>query len=445
MKKFLVFFLSLMAGAACAEPCKICVVDKENGWPVPLVELRTTHHIRLVSDNAGVIACDIPELMGKETWFSVSGHGYGIPKDGFGYQGVRLTPKPGATLTVSVTRSNLAKRLGRLTGAGLFAESELCGVPAVAPETGVLGCDTVMVAPYQGKLFWLWGDTTLAGYPLGLFDTLGAKSAVNPLSMFQPPIHLPYEHFRNAEGKPRNIAKLPGDGPTWLTGLVTLPDASGKERLGAVYTKIKPPLEVYETGLCVWNDNTQNFDVLKTLWRKSDNKPKPVTPDCHPTLITEGRVKRLLFCNPFPTLSCANTFEAWQDPSQWQIHKPQAKIPTRDGKTIGTHSGSMVWSDNRKKWVAVFMEKFGKPSTFGEVWYAESDSPFEGWERAVKILTHDNYTFYNVVIDSYLTPPNADFLLFEGTYTTHFADRPIPTPRWEYNQVLYRLDFKDVQ
>jgi len=441
MKKTLLL-LPLAAAAACAEPYTIRIVDKANGWPVPGVELRTTHHLRLVSDNAGVIACDIPELMGKETWFTVIGHGYGIPKDGFGYSGVRLTPKPGETRTVQVTRTNLAKRLGRLTGAGLFVE----GTPGAGPETGVFGCDTVMVAPYRGELFWLWGDTTLPHYPLGLFDTLGATTPLSPLTAFEPPLRLPYTHFRDDRtGRPRNIAKLPGKGPTWLTGLVTLTDASGRERLGAVYTKITPPLETYETGLCLWNDDTQNFEVLKTLWRKGDEAPKPVMPDWHPTRVTEAGATRILFCNPLPTLSCPDSFEAWQDPAQWKVHKPQAKIPTRDGKEVTPHDGSMIWSAHRKKWAIVFMEKFGKPSAFGEVWYAESDSPYEGWGRAVKILTHDNYTFYNLLVHPELTPPDADFILFEGTYTIQFADRPAPTPRWDYNQVLYRLDFKDVE
>ena len=29
---------------------------------------------------------------------------------------------------------------------------------------------------------------------------------------------------------------------------------------------------------------------------------------------------------------------------------------------------------------------------------------------------------------------------FEGTYTTTFASGKQPTPRWDYNQVLYQLD-----
>ena len=128
------------------ELCRIQIVDAESGWPVPLVELRTTHQMRFVSDNAGAIAFDAPELMGRETWFFVEGHGYEVPADGFGYRGVRLVPEPAKNLTVKVNRQLPGKRLGRLTGGGLFAESQKLGEHMEWHETGVLGCDSVQVA-----------------------------------------------------------------------------------------------------------------------------------------------------------------------------------------------------------------------------------------------------------------------------------------------------------
>ena len=44
--------------ASAIEPCRITIIDDENEWPVPMVELRTTHKVRFVSDNAGIIAFD---------------------------------------------------------------------------------------------------------------------------------------------------------------------------------------------------------------------------------------------------------------------------------------------------------------------------------------------------------------------------------------------------
>ncbi|KZS01163.1 Uncharacterized protein APZ42_002255, partial [Daphnia magna] len=109
------------------KPFVIEVTDADTGRPVPLVELRTTNHLRYVTDNAGVIAFDEPGLLGTEVFFSVVSHGYEVPKDGFGIRGVRLTTKPGETGKVKLKRLNIAERLHRVTGDGVFAESIKAG------------------------------------------------------------------------------------------------------------------------------------------------------------------------------------------------------------------------------------------------------------------------------------------------------------------------------
>ena len=58
-----------------AEPCRIQVVEQGTGWPVPLVDLQTTHGERFITDNDGVAAFDLPEAMGRETWLTVQGNG----------------------------------------------------------------------------------------------------------------------------------------------------------------------------------------------------------------------------------------------------------------------------------------------------------------------------------------------------------------------------------
>ena len=200
--------------ASAVEPCRIDVVEQDSGWPVPLVELRTNHDVRFVSDNAGVIAFDLPELMGVPTWFHVEGHGYAVPQDGFGYRGVRLTPMPGQRLTVKVKRLLPARRLGRITGGGLFGESQKLGLEPDWREQGILGCDSVQTAAHNGRLYWAWGDTNLPRYPLGLFHMISATTAVQPLRSFEPPIRLRYEYFTDQQGTPRVVAEMPGAGPT---------------------------------------------------------------------------------------------------------------------------------------------------------------------------------------------------------------------------------------
>jgi hypothetical protein len=448
---FVVSVLAVTATSVAAEPvapCRIEVVDAENGWPVPLVELKTTHNVQFFTDNAGIIAFDLPELMGRETWFNVASDGYEVPADGFGFRGVRLTPQPGKTLTVKVNRTNIAKRLGRVTGAGLFGESQKLGDERDWQETGILGCDSVQNAVHRGRMFWAWGDTNLAHYPLGVFDMSSATTDLPPLATFEPPLRIKLDYFRDDKGRPRGVAKMPGEGPTWLSGYVSLPDKSGTERLVASYVKIKGFLTAYESGLCVWNDEEKKFERLRTLWTKSDDSPdQPPLPTGHPVIIAGDDGKKIvLFGDPLPKLRCEATFEAWQNPASWDLLTPLDSFKSAaDRATVKPAAGSIAWNDFRKRWITVFHEGGGKPSNLGEVWYAEADAPTGPWGPATKIASHRNYTFYNVRLHPEFTPAGSPILLFEGTYTVLFANNPQPTPRYDYNQIMYRLDLDDPQ
>ena len=389
-------------------PCRIRVVEEGSGWPVPLVELRTTHNVRFVTDNAGMIAFDLPELMGQDTWFDVHGQGYEVKPDGFGYRGVRLKPTSGESLKVLVQRTSIAKRLGRLTGAGIYGESQKLGAAFGWKETGVLGCDSVLVAEHLGRLHWVWGDTTLAKYPLGIFDSSSATDR-HPLRRLEPPLRMRFDYLTGPDGSPRGVAAVPGEGPTWLSALVSLRDASGHPHLVASYSKIKPPLEAYECGLVGWDEESRIFKPLRKIWTKSET-----------------------------------TFEAWQNPEIWEPLLAQESVPGVDSDAaVKPHTGSIAWNPWRKRWVTVFMEKFGKPSAFGELWYAEAESPTGPWGPAIKVLSHQHYTFYNPRLHPELVPDASPILLFEGTYTIQFSDGKEPTPRYEYNQVLYRIDLDD--
>ncbi len=439
---------TLVTSAPTAEPSlfKIRVVEEGSGWPVPMIELQTTHRVRFVSDNGGLIAFDLPELMGKECWFTIRGHGYEVPPDGFGYRGVRLLPTPGGEAIVEVSRTLPAKRLGRLTGAGLFGESQRFGLEESWQESGVVGCDSVQIARHRGKLFWAWGDTSKAGYPLGLFHMSSATTALRPLSSFEPPLRLSFNYFRDEEGRPRSVAEMPGSGPTWVSGYVSLPTKKGGSRLVGCYVKVRKFLEVYECGLCVWSDKKKCFEKHSTLWSKTLEDPDPpLLPDGHPAFWADESGKNwLLFGDPFPRIKMEPTFEAWSDPEKWVPLKPQEEVPARDGKeTIVPHRGSITWSEYRNAWVTVFTQMKGTSSPLGEIWYAESENPIGPWGSAVKVVTHDNYTFYNPKLHPELTGGESAILLFEGTFTRMFAKHPDPLPRYDYNQIMYRLDLDD--
>lgn len=447
LKQIIFVLLGLTSLAWSVEPCRIQVIDQQNGWPVPLVSLTTTHHVRLVTDNAGNACFDLPELMGQPTWLTVQGHGYSVPKDGFGYAGVKVTPQPGETITIQVQRQLPAKRLGRITGAGLFAETQKLNLDLNWRDQGILGCDSVQNAVYQDRLFWVWGDTTLSHHPLGRFHSIAAATSLRPSDTWQPPLRLRYHYVTDKSGIARNVARMPGTGPTWLSGLATVTDEANRERLVATYTKIRPPLTPYEIGLCVWNDETLSFEKSAVLWTYSDTSPEPPPhPDGHAVRWTDDAGQSwLLFGDPFPFLRCAPTWQALQNPDAWKVLEPQKSVPSQEkNATVKPHRGSIAWSDYRRKWVAIFTQLGGDRSHLGEIWYSEAGSPVGPWSHAVHVVTHDKQTFYNPVIHREFTSSDSPILLFEGTYTKTFSQAPSPTPRYEYNQILYRLDLDEL-
>lgn len=432
--------------AFAIEPCKIEVVDKSNGWPVPLVRLTTTNDISFYTDNAGVVAFDLPDFMDRETYLGVFSHGYELKADGFGNRGVRFTPKPGGTFKIEIERKQIAKRLGRLTGSGIFAESQKLGGFANWKESGVVGSDTVQTAIYKGKLVWLWGDTNLPNYPLGIFETPVATSSLKPLISPKPPTAIVYDYVRNEKGAPRGTITMPGSGPVWVSGFVSLPDQNGAEHLVGTSSKIPDMMKAGEVALAEWNDKTSRFDIVTSLWKRSPSDPQPpkVFPDGHPAIWKDAQGKAWLYFNGPPNFKCPATYEAWKDRSQWQHVDPQQSFKNAEGGgDVAVASGAIAWNNYRKRWILVFQQKFGKPSVFGEVWYCEAKQPEGPWGPAIKVLTHENYTFYNVQIDWQLTSPDEPVLMFEGTYTTSFTDNKKKTPRYDYNQVLYRLDLDD--
>jgi hypothetical protein len=232
--------------------------------------------------------------------------------------------------------------------------------------------------------------------------------------------------------------------------MVSLPDHEGTPRLVCSYMKVRGHLEEYEWGLAVWSETTRKFDRLKVLWTKSATAPKPPQlPQGHAVPWSDAAGKSwMLFAHPFPTLRCPATFEAWQDPASWETLAPQRSLKAADtGEEVrpheGVHSGGMAWNPWRQRWISVFQQTGGKPSRLGELWYAEAVAPTGPWGAAVKVLTHRNYTFYNPCLHADFTPTNSPVLLFEGTYTKEFSGNPTPTPRYDYNQILYRLDLDD--
>ena len=141
---------------------EIRVLDAETGRGVPMVELETVNGLIFVTDNAGRVAFREPGLMDREIFFTVRSHGYEMKEDGFGYAGAKVIPRVGKVAEIKITRRNVAERLCRLTGEGLYRDSVLLGYKGPLPDPlnpgKVGGQDSVQAVTYKNKIYLFWGD-----------------------------------------------------------------------------------------------------------------------------------------------------------------------------------------------------------------------------------------------------------------------------------------------
>ena len=466
---------------------RITAVDEATGRGVPLVEFRVDDRIRYVTDSAGVAAFHEPSLMGRNVRFAVGSHGYRLSGKA---DEVTLRAVAGGKAVVKMTREIIAQRLYRITGGGIYRDSVLLGLPAPTKRPVVnglvMGQDTVFNAVYGGRIFWLWGDTNRPAYPLGQYWVSSAVSELPSAGGLDPNVGIDLEYFVDAKGFSRPMARMSGPGlATWLGGLHTQTDRAGRERLFAYYGNFKG-LQRKEAGLVVYDDEKQAFQRVATF-----DLAGPFIPGGHVMKVRCGGTEYLYFCSRFLRVPAAPAkladianYEAFtclaegtraddgkldRDSAgriryRWKPNTPpviqritrlkdpkspvkpaEALLHFRDpieGKHVSMHGGSVRWNPYRGRYVMIFLENFGT-SALGEVWYAEAETPVGPWVYARKVVTHDNYTFYNVVHHDIFDQDGGRTIYFEGTYTKTFSGNPNPTPRYNYNQMMYKLDLAD--
>ena len=475
-----------------AEYFQIRVVDAETERGVPLVELQTVNQIKYVTDSNGIAAINEPGLMNQEVYFHVRSHGYEFPQDGFGYAGKKLKVTPGGKVVLKLRRINLAERLYRVTGAGIYRDSLLTGepVPLKKPvlNAQVLGSDSVQNTVFRGRVYWFWGDTNRLGYPLGNFHVPGAVSDLPGKGGLSIERGVDLYYFLDDSGFAKKTCEMPGEGPTWIDGLITLKDESGKERLFAKYVKVKGPLTVYERGLVEFNADQNRFEKQTTF-----DFAAPLYPEGHPVTHRMGGREFILFGLEAPlirvpatpeSLARLSDYETYtylkpgNDSSKWSVDrdaqgklkygwrkmvpplsyeleqklKKQKLLGTDEGffdlrdlqtkQRIQIHNSSVAWNDYRGKWTMIALQKFGT-SVLGEIWYSEAESPLGPWKWARKIVTHDRYSFYNPKQHPMFARDKGRLIYFEGTYTTLFSGNKEKTPRYDYNQIMYQLNLSD--
>jgi len=398
---------------------------------------------------------------------------------------VKLKRARAGSATIKIKRLNIAERLYRVTGEGIYHDSLLTGrpVPLKQPALNgqVMGQDTVIATPYRGKIYWFWGDTERASYPLGNFAASGATSEWPGRGGLDPGVGVDLTYFVDASGFSKGMCPNFGPGLQWIEGVMTVPDESGHERLVARVSSQKGLAPAYAWHLAVFNDEKEVFES-KVRWEITEGHDSS-----HPFHARVGGVEYLyLYPNlrvraELASLSDLKSYEAftcvagdgrinaapttidrrtdggpcyeWKagadrlhpgrvrqmianaalkaDESWIQLHDLETGAPIEAGR------GSAYWNEFRQRWVMLIS------SQPGEVWFAEGDTPVGPWVYARRIVSHDNYNFYNPTQQPFFDQEGGRRIYFEGTYTASFSAAKEKTPRYDYNQMLYRLALDD--
>ena len=472
------------------------VVDAVTGRGVPLVELRTTNDIRLHTDSNGLVAFNEPGLMNRKVFFHVSSPGYDFPADGFGSKGKVLETLPGRFAKLKINRVNVAERLYRVTGQGIYRDSLLLGrdVRTMQPVLagGVMGQDSVYGVPYRNKIYWFWGDTNRPDYPMGNFEMSGATSEFPANGGLDPSRGINLEYFVNDNGFSRPVAPMEKPGLVWVDGVAVVRDPDhGRSRMIGSYERLKQLGQVLERGLVAYDDTSDTFKSIRVLPLGSK-----VYPRGHSLDVKVAGIDYVYFANPYPLLRVRDRWDDAINPAAYEaftclkqgarfdannppldrdaqgklvyawkrdtdpvgpadqakliksgaIKPEEAWINFVDVETkrpVNAHNGTVAWNKYRQRYVMIFTEAGGKASTLGEVWYSEAGAPEGPWRFARHVASHPNYSFYNPVHHPFFDQAGGRVIYFQGTYTAMFSSAKQTVPRYDYNQLMYRLDLSD--
>lgn len=463
-------------------------VDEKTQRGVPLVQVDEGGKT-WVSDSNGYVAYHRPGRMGVSVTFLVRSHGYRLSAaNGEGAAPLTLQVTEGGEATVSLVRDNVAERLYRVTGLGIYADSSRLGeaVPLQRPvENGlVMGQDSVLTAVHRGTVRWIWGDTNRPAYPLGNFHASGAVSALPDAGGLPPEVGVDLHYFTDAAGWSRPMAPpstVPGDGITWLDALASVPVADGgPPELYVVYSKVLSLTEESEAGVAVYDEEADLFRTVAAFPADQPHRPRggavfagaadagylyfdqglrlPATAEGYRAMAAyegyspflpgatreaqrdaEGRLE--LRWRPGVAAAGKEDVDAWRLSASELLTGHERDLVT--GTSVLSHGTTTAYNAHRDRYVRIFTQSYGGPSLLGETWYAEADTPLGPFVWARKVLSHQAYSFYNPRLHPFFDEEGGRRIYFEATYTTSFSGNKEPTPKYDYNQVMYRLDLAD--
>ncbi|KAG2373735.1 hypothetical protein C9374_011824 [Naegleria lovaniensis] len=456
-----------------------------------------------MSDSNGVIAILEPGLIGHSVWISIPSDGQYQFLNGsdpiVGVSGISIPFSQKSPIVLEMKRLKLAERLYRVTGEGIYRDSFLGNVqvPNISHDMilkkfllneQVTGQDSVMNVIYKGRYYWFFGDTNNVQKLLGNFHATAAFTNLKEISSLSTSPNLTYI----VNGKDGNFVKgvapvEPKNLPTWIHALYVEDGSS----MYATYMKPDSNLNIVKRGFLKWNDYLEEFEEISQIdFNTQFSYPidgshvvKTSPHDAEDGYIYFGQPYPIVRCKKYLDLSTYESFTPLKintsnsDLNNLQFDrdensgkliygwkrgtsplsaeqmaqlvkmgkmKPQEAYLLQlksheSGQVIQAHAGSVHYNAFRDLYILIAEQNDGTESSLGEIWYSEGLTPIGPFLYGVKIVTHQKMDFYNPSHHYEFDEHNGKIIYFEGTYSNFWTNLP-PTPKYNYNQQMYRLD-----
>lgn len=447
---------------------------------IPLVLFRTAgNYISLFTDSAGNAAFNEPGLMDGPLFFNVLADGYEIdpspsveiyelPYD----SGVVLNVSKYGSAKVLMRRTQMAARLYRLTGSGLYRDSVLTNASGDIPDSiisscreviddvGVLGQDTVMTGTYKGKVFWFFGDTTCQRSArqnncedYGMY-TVGATSCVpqsNGKCKANEPPGLKY--FSSQEGgflhvKPMAPDIAPYEQNTWIAAVMVFTNSNGEEVMYSNYMKNPGDGEnagSIQSGMAKWNDALEVFEAtsswpLDIAFLNGVHTMQLLGEDVN----ADGYVYMSGGLRVLATEETVIEYTSYQqynlDTHMWEYlyaglgrlgegNSTTAKHVGATTRKIKLHLTSLLpssWSVASVEWseyVGMYVV-LGNGGMHGGIYLAVGPRVTGPWSKGVLVASHNTSgtSCYNQVLLPHLFRDNGRYIQFACTFTAMWSD-----------------------
>jgi len=431
----------------------IHVVDEADGRGIPMAIVRMSNGVEHLTDSAGWIRIDEPGLMHSRVRLEIHSPGYRMPARGKDSAAVELQFSTTGDVVVPLVRVDIAQRMYRVTGTGIYRDSELLNREVPLPignhAAGLVSAWGVQRASIGKKVVWCWRQSLLSHGGMTSVSVAGAWSDFPEHGGLDPTQGIHFAYLPAGTEQVHSLLTAEDPGAIWIEGLTSVPDETGKLNLVAHYIRQGAEGERAEHGIAIWTDE-KRFERIVVLgdeyeWQFPAGQCVTRQPFCH--VRCPARLDAVRNPGAFEALSWDTTSHkyTWQqsrppmsqrEESTWiaegSISQPRTQVRDHNSqKPVPVQESSIEWNPHHRCYVMI------ASSVDGDVWFCESRHLEGPWENAIRIISAEPGRCSSPVQHPFMNQDGGRIIWFE----TALLDSGLP--RYDRNELMHRLDLDD--